>query len=151
MSEARTRPVIEPVVKTITVPWSPERAFARFTEEIGSWWPLETHSVGRSKAVACAFEPRRGGRLYETSEDGSEHVWGNVTVWEPPRRVAFTWHPGRDPETKQVVDVTFEPAGDGARVRLVHAGWERLGDEARRTRDAYVPGWNHVLEQYSEG
>ena len=47
-------------------------------------------------------EPRRdrprgrpGGQIYETSA-GVKHAWGEVTVWEPPRRLAYLWHLGRD-------------------------------------------------------
>lgn len=150
MSEARTNPALEPVVKTITVPWPVERAFRRFTEEIAAWWPLATHSVGQSEARTCALEPREGGRLYETGDDGSEHAWGTVTRWDPPRAVAFTWHPGRAPETHQEVEVTFDPVEDGTRVRVVHTGWERLGEKAAETREGYVDGWEFVLGRYAE-
>lgn len=149
MSETRTNPAIEPVVKTITVAWPVERAFRRFTGEIGAWWPLESHSVGGEQARTCAIEPREGGRLYEVGEDGSEHAWGTVTRWEPPRRVAFTWHPGRDPETRQEVEVTFDPVDDGTRVQVVHTGWERLGEKAAETREAYGPGWEFVLGRFA--
>jgi len=30
------------IIKTVTVPLSPERAFRLFTEEISDWWPLDT-------------------------------------------------------------------------------------------------------------
>lgn len=150
MSERRTDESVEPVVKEITVGWPVDRAFERFTAEIGRWWPLGSHSVGQERARTCAFEPRAGGRLYETTGDGSEHVWGHVTIWDPPRRVAFTWHPGRDADTRQEVEVAFDPVDGETRVRLVHAGWERLGEEAEETRARYVPGWDFVLDRYAE-
>jgi len=139
---------IEPVVKELVVPLPRERAFELFTARIAEWWPLSTHSVEGDDAVGCHFEPRVGGRLVETARDGSEHVWGTVTAWEPPGRLALTWHPGRTPATAQDLEITFEPAGAGTRLRLVHSGWEKLGEEARVERDNYDPGWDYVLGRY---
>ena len=63
-------------------------AFRMFTEELSSWWPLATHSVCQDKAVRCAFEGRVGGEVYEEDTQGRRHVWGTVTVWDPPHRLA---------------------------------------------------------------
>ncbi len=141
---------IAPVVKSIVVPWPPAEAFRRFTDGIGEWWPLSTHSIGQSESVKCAFEPRPGGRLFETTRDGTEHEWGTVTDWDPPHRLALEWYPGRPADSGQPVEITFrpEPAG-GTRVRLVHAGWERLGPEVAGTRADYDTGWDLVLERYA--
>lgn len=139
---------LEPVVKRVRVPAAPEEAFGRFTREMGSWWPLATHSVGEAAAESVTFEESAGGRIVERTRAGAEHIWGTVTSWEPPRRVVFTWHPGRDASTAQEVTVTFEPEGGGTEVTLVHAGWERLGDGAAAMRDRYVGGWARVLGLY---
>jgi hypothetical protein len=40
------------------------------------------------------FERRQGGQVYETWDDGTVVVWGDVLVWEPPTRFAMTWNPG---------------------------------------------------------
>jgi len=45
---------------------------------------------------SCELEAKRGGRIYEKVSDGTEHDWGNILIREPPSRLAFTWHPGRD-------------------------------------------------------
>ncbi|HSR40950.1 MAG TPA: SRPBCC domain-containing protein, partial [Longimicrobiales bacterium] len=82
--------------------------------------------------------------------DGGVHPWGDVRVWDPPRRLVFGWHPGRDPSTAQEVDVTFEPEREGTRVRLEHRGWDLLGPEARETRQGYDSGWTRVLGLYGE-
>lgn len=147
MSEASRIP---PVEKSIVVPWGIEKAFERFTDGIAEWWPLATHSVGQGRARTCAFEPEVGGRLYETLEDGTEHVWGTVRAWDPPTRVAFTWHPGLDEAGHQDVEVAFRAEGDGTRVALVHSGWERLGEEGAARREAYGPGWDRVLGLYAD-
>jgi hypothetical protein len=43
------------------------------------------------------LEPRLGGRLFERTSAGDEIAWGEVTVWEPPRRLGYLWHLRRDP------------------------------------------------------
>jgi uncharacterized protein YndB with AHSA1/START domain len=139
-----------PVVKQVLVRADAERAFARFTAEIASWWPLASHSVFEGEADGLTFEGRVGGRIVERAPDGRESVWGTVQAWDPPRRVAFTWHPGRDPATAQDVEVTFTPEGDRTRVRLTHTGFERLGEkDGRLAARAYPLGWTYVLGLYA--
>lgn len=137
--------------KTVTVAAPPERAFHLFTEGISTWWPLATHSVAAERADAAVFEPHEDGRIYERTRDGDEHEWGRVTAWEPPVRVAYTWHPGRGPDTAQDVEVRFTPAGEGTHVELVHTGWERLGDRAEDVFGSYDGGWDFVLGERFAG
>lgn len=136
---------LAPVVVDLVVPCPPGRAFDYFTRDIGRWWPLDTHSVGLDRAQGVRFEPRSGGRLVETLADGRESAWGTVEVWEPARRLRFSWHPGRGTATAQWVEVTFAANPAGTRVTLTHGGWERLDAKAAETRDRYVGGWAFVL------
>jgi uncharacterized protein YndB with AHSA1/START domain len=139
---------IEPVRKSVELACGPADAFRLFTDEIDSWWPLATHSVGETDAVACFFEGRDGGRIYETCKDGTIHLWGTVTAWEPSARVVFSWHPGRDAATAQEVELRFIGTKNGTRVELEHRGWETLGDRAVETRKGYDTGWVPVLEGF---
>jgi uncharacterized protein YndB with AHSA1/START domain len=138
---------IEPVRRSVELSCSAAEAFRIFVEDIDSWWPLASHSIGQQRAVACFFEGREGGRIYETHDDGSLHLWGSVTAWSPPTRVVFTWHPGRDASTAQEVELRFLPTAEGSRVELEHRGWEALGERAAETRDAYQTGWAAVLSR----
>jgi uncharacterized protein YndB with AHSA1/START domain len=131
------------------VPADPETAFRRFTAEMGTWWPLATHSIGQSRAENVAMTPEVGGRIVETIAGGEQAVWGTIVAWEPPHRVAFTWHPGHEPAEAQDVEVRFEPAGAGTLVTLTHSGFERLGAAAKRARRAYPMGWTYVLGLYA--
>lgn len=137
--------MLEPVVKERVIPAEPGQVFDRFTRGIATWWPLATHSVWEGDAASVHIEGRVGGRFVERHRDGRESVWGTVTHWEPPHRISFTWHPDREPATAQQVDVTFEPADGGTRLRLVHSGWEALGEMAAQTRAGYEGGWEGVL------
>ena len=143
-----TESTIEPVRKSIEVACGPADAFRLFTDEIDSWWPLATHSVGAADAVSCHFEGRDGGRIYETLADGTIHLWGTITAWEPSARVVFSWHPGRDATTAQEVELRFIGISSGTRIELEHRGWEILGDRAAEVRAGYETGWVPVLEKY---
>jgi len=135
---------IAEIQKTIEVDVAHQRAFAVWTEEVGAWWPLAEHSLGQADAAGCAYEPGIGGRVFETANNGDQHLWGTIQVWEPPRRLAHSWHPGRPLSDRTMVLVTFTPlAPNRTRLTLTHSGW-REGDEERRA--AYDTGWGHLLE-----
>jgi uncharacterized protein YndB with AHSA1/START domain len=142
---------IEPVVKTVTLACTPEEAFRYFTADFSMWWPAASHSVVayasnfKDKPAVVIFEPRAGGRIFERARSGQEHVWGSVLTWEPPARVEFSFHPGRDEKEAQTVEVTFSSVQKGARVVLTHSGWEKLNAEAQKTRDSYDEGWEPVF------
>jgi uncharacterized protein YndB with AHSA1/START domain len=70
---------------------------------------------------------------------------GRVTVWQPPERVAFSFHPGRDAREAQTVEVTFSADPEGTRVVLLHSGWEKLNANAQEARDSYNRGWEGVF------
>ena len=52
-----------------------ERAFAVFTEGIGSWFPSEYNLLAVDIAERV-FEPRVGGQVYDRGVDGTECHWG---------------------------------------------------------------------------
>jgi uncharacterized protein YndB with AHSA1/START domain len=142
---------IEPIEIVIEVDTLPVACFELFTAGFGEWWPVLTHSLSRDQATRCALEAHAGGRLFETAPDGTEHLWGTITAVVPGERLTFSWHPGREAESAQWVDVSFEPAGQGSRVTLTHGGWERLGEIAPILRREYLPGWQHVFAELFGG
>lgn len=139
---------IVPVTKSFVVGLPVAAAFRLFTADITHWWPLHTHSVFGDSAATCAVDARVGGRIYETHADGRQAEWGQVLAWEPPHRLACSWHPGRDPSTAQELEVTFAAESGGTRVTLVHTGWERLGERGPEARTGYNTGWDGVLGLY---
>lgn len=134
---------LPPVRREILVPAPPERAFSVFTEGIGAWWPLGTHSVYGATATV-GFED---GRIVERSAEGETTVWGTVKEWEPGRIVSFTWHPGHDADKASAVTVTFQERGDRTLVVLEHTGWEIFADP-EAARSEYDGGWVGVLGCY---
>jgi uncharacterized protein YndB with AHSA1/START domain len=140
---------IPPIRRSVSVSWDQETAFKRFTAEFGSWWPSRTHSIGGERLKRLVFEQHLGGRIYEEHQDGRRFQWGQVIVWEPPKRVKFTWHPSRDPSTSQEVDIQFQIEDTGTRLELTSTGWERWGRNAQRARKGYDLGWGYVLNVWA--
>ena len=136
--------------KSVTANAPVERAFRIFTEELGSWWPFEGHSLSDAEAESAHLEGRVGGRLFERSRDGRELLWGTIVVWEPPYRFVTTWHPGRDEDSAQELEVRFVDEGERTRVEVEHRGWEKLADAVPEVLRSYEEGWNIVLgERYA--
>jgi uncharacterized protein YndB with AHSA1/START domain len=148
MNNLTTVENFKPIVKIIEVDLPLEQAFELFTAGAGSWWPLASHSVGGDQALACILEPRVGGRFYEVQRDGSESEWGQVVLWEPPRRVAFSFYPGRLPDSATQVEVVFQSRGKATRLTLTHSGWEHCAPQVQLERASYVGGWDYVLGKY---
>ena len=144
---------IAPVVKSVTVKTSPERAFELFTGQMARWWPVG-QTVGKSPHVAIVVEPSTGGRWFERDAVGAECEWGKVLVWEPPTRVLLAWQLNSrfayDPEFLTEVELTFAPAeGGGAIVTLEHRNLERFGDDAEKVAAQIDVGWPRHLAEFA--
>jgi uncharacterized protein YndB with AHSA1/START domain len=126
-----------------------ESAFRRFTAQFADWWPRSTHSIGGKLVKQIVFECRDGGQIIEELVDGRRYQWGRVTLWEPPHRVGFTWHPSQNESEAQDVVISFRPDGTGTMVELVSTGWERMAGNARRARKGYGIGWGSVLSVFA--
>jgi SAM-dependent methyltransferase len=97
---------------SIDVALDPQAAFAVLAEELAS-------ALAR---LGLRFEPGAEGRVIE----GAAAI-GRVVAWEPGARMALEWHPADwQPAETTSVELRFEPAGEGTRVTLEHAGWGRL-------------------------
>jgi uncharacterized protein YndB with AHSA1/START domain len=144
----RTDP-IEPLRMAFDVECAPEHAFMVWTERIASWWPAD-HTVSGEPSLQVVLEGRIGGRIFERTHAGSEHDWGEVVAWEPPRRLVYLWHLNRDRTDATEVEIRFVPSGSLTRVEIEHRGWERLGAEGRPWRDRNMGGWSTLLPHFIE-
>jgi uncharacterized protein YndB with AHSA1/START domain len=125
---------------SITVEAPVERAFRVFTEQFDRFKPRE-HNMMRVAIAETVFERRVGGHIYDRGVDGSECRWARVLVYEPPKRVVFSWDisPQWQVETDlkktSEVEVRFvAETPKRTRVELEHrhlerhgAGWEGIG------------------------
>jgi uncharacterized protein YndB with AHSA1/START domain len=144
---AAERSNLAPVRVEVVVPCPPARAFEFFTRDIARWWPRGTHSVSRASCATVTVDAREGGTIYETAQDGSRHTWGTLTRCEPGERLDFTWHPGRNADSAQRVEVRFARVSGGTRVELTHGGWDVLGERAADARRGYQGGWTMILNE----
>jgi uncharacterized protein YndB with AHSA1/START domain len=146
------------VKKSVRVNASIERAFRVFVEQMETWWPA-THHIAKTPFVAIFVEPRVGGRWCERNANGELCEWGKVLKWDPPHRVAFSWHlgPGHDqpdwvfdPDMSKAseVEIRFSDAGEGMTVvELEHSKLERHGEGYEQLR-ALLDGpgaWQDIL------
>ncbi len=141
---------VPPVLRSAVVARDVDDTFRIFTDEIGAWWPLPTHSVFQADAGGVHFD---GGRLVEWATDGRESVWAEVEAWEPPDRLVLQWHPGQEFGASGTVEITFAAFDGGTRVDVVHRGWEAFGSEGLGKRRDYVgpSAWGHVLDHLADG
>lgn len=147
----------KPIRETIVLQTSQQAAFDRFANDFGGWWPAE-YTWARDVLEEIAIEPHLGGRCYERGPYGFALDWGRVLVWEPPRRLVFTWQispqrvPVPDPRQASQVEVWFEPLeGERTRVTLVHGGFENHGEGAAEYQEglASPQGWAYILQCFS--
>ena len=148
---------------TITVAVDRAAAFDIFTRETDLWWKRgPAYRISGRSPGALVFEPREGGRLFESADSPSGKQlfeYGRIKVWQPPSRLVFEWRNAnfaKDEVTE--VDVLFDEIADGTRITLLHRGWASLrpGHPARHGLDAAAFSrmmgmwWADLLTAYRE-
>jgi uncharacterized protein YndB with AHSA1/START domain len=108
---------------------------------------------GHAALVACRarlgdplaeVDARVGGAIrvaMRNPADGTAYVGrGEYTLFDPPRRLAFTWAWESDPSARQLIEVEFIDQGDRTTVVLTNAGLPEgeIGD--------YRDGWENALD-----
>jgi uncharacterized protein YndB with AHSA1/START domain len=128
-----TAPTTAPIVRSVEIAAQPERVFELLTDEreLVRWWP-----------DVAELDPRPGGRVRFAFRGGESVVTGELTRFEPPRALAFTWVRAETPDVTTSIEFTITPLERGrCRVEVVHAGWA-AAPELRPLHDA---GWAHFL------
>lgn len=148
----------EIIQRRLTVPVSTDQAFDFFTAKLTNWWPPE-YTWSQDVLETIAIEPGVNGRCFERGPFNFECDWGRVLVWEPPRRLVFTWQisPGRepvpDPSKASEVEVRFEAeSASSTQVIFEHRRFARHGDGAADYRAMLdsPQGWPYILDCYRE-
>lgn len=133
--------VAGPIEHEYVVAVPPERAFELFTAEITHWWHKDYAPPG---LTGVTIEPRVGGACTLRIDDGSAYPWGTVTTWDPPGHYAQDFTLAQDADHPSRIDVRFDPAPGGTRVRFSHGGWT-AGNVAGRAR---FSEWPFLLGRY---
>jgi uncharacterized protein YndB with AHSA1/START domain len=146
-----------PVRQAVHVRGELEHTFKTFVGRMRAWWPVDPFSAGKQRVKQITLEPREGGRVYETWDDGTTVDWGELLVWDPPNRLVMTWSETPRPTE---VELSFTVLGPAlTRVTVVHRGWEKLTEEELR-RDCALPGgyrsggysvgWRQILDRLAD-
>ncbi|MEZ4869738.1 MAG: SRPBCC domain-containing protein [Caldilineaceae bacterium] len=136
------------VTKAITVRCPLALAFRVWTAEIDCWWP-KGHSLSGDPATEVRLEEQVGGRFYERTAAGVEHRWGEITAWDPPHSLAFTWYLGTSPQQPSKVEVNFLAIDETyTQVKIEHRGPEWIGDLWATRSPRFAAGWTVVLRAY---
>jgi hypothetical protein len=134
-----------PIAYEYELPCDAESAFDAYTGRIGEWWsPRYTANAETLETVVV--EPRIGGRVYARHTDLGEDDWGEVTVWEPGRRLVHTFTIAQDPAHPSEVEVEFVPdAVQGCTMRFAHGGWTDANASARPK----FGDWRVMLDRFA--
>jgi hypothetical protein len=147
--------MLEPIIKTIEVPCSQERAFTVFLNEMDSWWPLGKFTVSAysgEPAKAIRVDARQGGNIVEIGSKGTEYLWGTIKTYDPYDFVSMDFHiapPGDETaDSRSLVELRFTPLGkQRTRVVLTQSNWEAFGEKAAMLRDlGYGKAWVPIFE-----
>lgn len=146
--------MLDPLIKTIEVPCSQEKAFEVFVNEMDSWWPLSRFTVSAMSggvARSIRIEAKVGGRIVEIGNDDTEHLWGTIRSYDPHDSISMDFHipqPGEVVESRSLVEVRFTALGnDRTRVELTQSNWEAPGEWAEALHGGYDGGWDAIFVQ----
>lgn len=146
--------MLDPIIKTIEVPCSQEKAFTVFIKELDSWWPVEKFSTSamRGETVkSIRVDARAGGTIVEIGPGGKEQLWGTIKSYDPHDFISMDFHlphPSEEKISFSLVEVRFTSLEEEkTRVVLTQSNWEAFGDMAEMMRGGYGGGWAVIFEK----
>jgi uncharacterized protein YndB with AHSA1/START domain len=134
-----------------------DKAFARFVDEIGTWWPKDL-TWAKDNLAGMKIEPKLNGRATELSKNGGEEVWGTVLTVRRPDHLVLAWQikadrtPEAEERTSSRVDVRFVPVDpETTEIVVVHRDFPRHGDgwQSYKAGMAGKDGWPRLIEAYA--
>jgi DNA-binding transcriptional ArsR family regulator len=125
-----------------------QRTFEVMTQRSLDWFP---HTYGGDRVRRVVVEPRVGGQHYEDWGDGRGHLYGHVTVFDPPRHWSTRGRlsPGTILDTEY--ELTDGPGGVTVRVTKVAVGPFSEQEAAGITRFGDIRGFAAAIEALAEG
>jgi uncharacterized protein YndB with AHSA1/START domain len=149
MATTTVTPNQDAVVSEIQIAAPPDRVFQALIDpkQVMKWWTSDDCQIDN-----FSMEPRKGGRWeYDTKPSklvvngiSKFHCEGEVTEYDPPRALAYTWIANwhDDKSRRTVVRWDLTPKSGGTQVKVTHSG---LTQEPTARKD-YSSGWTGVVE-----
>jgi uncharacterized protein YndB with AHSA1/START domain len=126
----------------------------------------EAEAIGRWMQARVQIEPRLGGAYRLWFGHGESCMEGEILVFDPPRRLAYSW-PETNAHGDSRVSLEIAPDGEGSRLTLTHilykggdmpdfaSGWHWHLDALERavTGEAVAfdrPRWQALRAAYAE-
>lgn len=143
---------MDSLTESIYIRASKAKVFDAFVNHINEWWPFKgkydySFAPDTTKPKQIGFEARPGGSFYEIFANGERYHIGEITAWQPPDQLAFTWK-GAEYKAPTLVEVLFTEADSQTKVTLTHSGFEKAGvpDYA----ESYGVGWDEILAVFDK-
>ena len=135
------------IIGTIDIAAPPDAVFDALVDphQLELWWGSD-HTYRTSN---WKVEHRVGGAWSCDARNASgalTRVAGTILETERPRVLAYSWNPSWEQIPETTIRYTIEPAGNGARLRVVHSGF--AGHHA--AQHSHSDGWSMVLEWLRE-
>jgi len=143
---------IDPALRAITV----EEVVPHAADIV--WKVLTTPELIQRWLMKNDFKPGLGQHF--TFKDRPRGDWNGIvdckiTIWNPPRELAYTWvggsanNFGKDGAAlDSTVTWTLTPVAGGTRVRMVHDGFRSPKNDA--SYEGMNAGWNTILPRISQ-
>jgi len=127
---------------------SAQRIFEVMTQQAHRWFP---HSFGGDRLRRVVLEPRVGGQHYEDWGDGRGHLYGEVTVYDPPVRWATRGRLMAGTILDTDYQLTEEPGAVVVRVTKVAVGPMTEEDAAGIGEYGDISGYAEAIEKLATG
>ena len=111
-------------------------------------WPVAVGKIDEWLGISLSAGEVGARMLIDVDMDNRYIMYGNVTAYDEPRELAFTWNE-LDVSKRSVttwdshVSLTLEPQDGGTLVTLTHAGFDHLPDAETQYRN-YKMGWESL-------
>ena len=123
------------------------------TENIGDWWPAEFYAGGEADGRRFLLEPKPGGRMYESWDNGGGLLWATVYCVEPGQRLQVSGlsFPNWGGPSQWLGHWELSDQGAGTRLRFTEHTIGRVSDALTADKRK---GWQflwEVLEAHCTG
>jgi len=127
---------------------SAQRTFEVMTQQAHDWFP---HNYGGDRLRRIVLEPRVGGKHYEDWGDGRGHLYGEVTLYDPPTRWATRGRLMAGTIMDTDYQLTEEPGAVVVRVTKVAVGPLTEEEAAGIGEYGDISGYADVIEKLAAG